>query len=345
MPTVTSIFARRVVQAASPDIDAAAILRSVGLDPDAPFDVGQRIAAEAYYDLLERVAHAMPDAHTLPVRVGPLMQHDDYGALGLAWKSARTVRTSLSRVERYCRLWTDTMTYENRPIEGGILFVLHRAGERRLGMRLSNECTVASAVGLIRRSASRGFRPRAIYFEHAAPRVTTAHEQFFGCPVHFGAPLDALSIADEALDRPNHLGDDGISRFLLEHLDQEIRALGDEESLSDQVRREISRSLSAGVPRMADVARRMATSERNLRRRLAEGGLSFKDQVDGTRRELAESLLRQSDFPLSEVAFLTGFSDQSAFQRAFKRWTGATPNGYRNEERCREDDRHRFLDR
>lgn len=331
MPTVTSIFARRVVQAASRDIDAAATLRSVGLDPDAPFDVGQRIAAEAYYDMLERVAHAMPDAHTLPVRVGPLMQHDDYGALGLAWKSAPTVRASLQRVERYCRLWTDNMTYENRPIDGGVLFVLHRAGERRLGMRLSNECTVASAVGLIRRSASRGFRPRAIYFKHAAPRVTSAHEQFFGCPVRFGEPLDALSIADEALERPNHLGDDGISRFLLERLEEEIHSLGDEESLADQLRREISRSLSAGVPRMADVARRMATSERNLRRRLAERGLSFKDQVDATRRDLAQSLLRQSEFPLSEIAFLTGFSDQSAFQRAFKRWTGATPNGYRSK--------------
>lgn len=332
MPYVTSVFARRVVQAAQPSVDGPGLLRSVGIDPDATFDVSERIAAEAYFDLLERIASSMKDAHELPVRVGPLMRPEDYGALGLAWKSAPTVRQSLKRVERYARLWTGNMAYELQENEGGALFLLHRFDERTLGVRLSNESTIASATSLIRQTSSTTFRPRAVYLKHSAPSVTTAHENYFGCPIHFQADVDALSISNEALARPNHLGDDGISAFLLSHLDREIEALGDEDPVENLVRRVVSQSLTEGVPRMASVARRLAVSERTLHRRLADQELTYRAVVDATRRELAQNLLRQSRFTLSDVAFLTGYSDQSAFQRAFKRWTGATPATYRKQD-------------
>ncbi len=100
---VTAIFARRMIQAAGESVDGPALLRSVGLEPDEPLDVAEMISDDAYYDLLERIASEMDSAHELPLRVGPLMRPDDYGALGLAWKSAPTVRSSLERVERYCR--------------------------------------------------------------------------------------------------------------------------------------------------------------------------------------------------------------------------------------------------
>ena len=333
MAFVTSIFARRIVQAAGASIDAAAMLRSVGLEPDRAFDVNQVVGEQAYYELLERIAAQMDQGHLLPLRVGPLMRPDDYGALGLAWKSAPTVRQSLEHVARYCRLWTDNMTYELRDGKDGAWFVLHRAGYRRLGMRLSNESTISSAVSLIRQTAHAGFKPRAVYLQHPGPKTRTDHRHYFGTAVHFDAELDALEIDEETLNRPNKLADDGIQRFLLSHLDEEMRALQPEDCLETQLRRDVSRSLSGGVPRMADVARRIGVSERTLQRRLADAGLSFKEVADATRRELAENLLQDATYNLSEVAFLTGFSEQSAFNRAFKRWVGQTPSAYRTQHR------------
>lgn len=329
MGFVTSIFPRRIVQAAGSAVDGDALLRSIGLDPNTPLDVSQMVADDAYYAFLERIATEMPDGFTLPLRVGPVMCPDDYGALGLAWKSAPTVRQSLERVERYCRLWTDTMAYEIRDDEGGIEFMLHRFGERRLGLRLSNEATIASATSLIRQTSSTTFRPRAVHLQHRGPASVAAHEQYFGCPVHFGSDRDALSISSGALAKPNHLADDGISRFLLSHLDAQIETFGAEDPIEILVRRAVSESLSAGVPKMAEVAQRLAVSERTLQRRLGERDVSYKSLVDTTRRELAENMLRQSEYAISEIAFLTGFSEQSAFQRAFKRWTGETPTSFR----------------
>ncbi|REJ82802.1 MAG: helix-turn-helix domain-containing protein [Acidobacteria bacterium] len=326
-----------MTQAAGTSIDPAAMLRSVGLDPDSPLDVGERITDDAYYDLLERIATRMGSSGVeLPLRAGALMRHDDYGALGLAWKSAATTRDSLERVERYARLWTDNMTYELRQHEqgDGADFVLHRFGERRLGMRLSNEATLASATSLIRQRTSTAFRPVAVYCEHRAPRSTTAHERYFGCPVHFGCEDDALRISGADLALPNDLADDGISRFLLAHLEAEIEALDERDPIEDLVRQTVSRSLSAGVPRMRTVARRLAMSERTLQRRLAEQDLTFKDLLAATREQLARNLLEHSSYSLSEIGFLTGFSEQSAFTRAFKRWSGSTPTAFRQDRRA-----------
>ncbi|MDJ0974224.1 MAG: AraC family transcriptional regulator [Planctomycetota bacterium] len=331
MGFVTAIFARRMIQAAGEEIDPREALRSIGLDPDGPMDVNERVGAEAYYDLLERIARQMERGHVLPLRVGPLMRPDDYGALGLAWKSAPTVRDSLERVARFCRVWTDNMTYEIQEQDGGIDFVLHRFGERRLGMRLSNEATVSSAASLVRQTAATGFRPRAVYLQHKAPETTRDHERYFGCPVHFGADKDAISLSDEALAHPNHLADDGISTFLVSHLEQEIESADDGGSIESLTRRAISKALSDGMPRMATVAKRLAMSERTLQRRLADQDLTFKQLVEATQADLAKNLLRQSAYALSEVAFLTGFSEQSAFNRAFKRWTGSTPMRFRAE--------------
>jgi AraC-like DNA-binding protein len=257
------------------------------------------------------------------------MRPDDYGALGLAWKSAPTIRGSLERVERYCRLWTDNLTYELFDHDNGADFILHRSGERRLGMRLSNEATLASATSLIRQTSSPRFRPLVVSLKHTAPRSVSAHERYFGCPVRYGADRDALTISHDVLARPNHLADDGISRFLLSYLDAEIQSVGAETPLEALVEREISRSLSEGTPRMEEVARRLAMSDRTLHRRLSARGLSFKVLVDSTRRQVAQNLLLDSRYTLTEVAFLTGFSEQSAFNRAFKRWTGQTPTAFR----------------
>jgi AraC-like DNA-binding protein len=320
-----------MIQAAGEAVDGPGMLRSVGLEPAQPLDVTEMIADDAYYDLLERIASKMENSFELPLKVGPLMRPDDYGALGLAWKSAPTVRSSLERVERYCRLWTDNLTYEIRDRDDGIEFVVHRSGERRPGMRLSNEATLASATSLIRQTSSPRFRPQKVLLKHTAPRSISAHERYFGCPVHFASGQDALIISSETLDRPNHLSDDGISRFLLTHLEAEIESLGTETPVQALVEREISRSLSAGIPRMAEIAKRLAMSERTLHRRLAERDLSFKSLVADTRRHVAVNLLRESSYTLTEVAFLSGFSEQSAFNRAFKRWTGHTPTAFRKE--------------
>jgi AraC-like DNA-binding protein len=153
-----------------------------------------------------------------------------------------------------------------------------------------------------------------------------------GCPVYFGSDRDALLISPDVLTASNKLGDKGITDFLLGHLDREMELMGDMGSLIERTKDFIARALSEGLPKMDEIARRLGMSVQSLHRRLAKDGMTFQNLTETTRRELAEGLLRDERSSLAEIAFLTGFSEQSSFNRAFKRWVGRTPANYRKEK-------------
>jgi len=332
MDAVTSLFVRKMVAAAGPDANPSALLRSVGLDPDANADPKAMIAATVYYDLLERIAKDI-DATDLPLRTGASMRCDGYGALGLAFKAAPTLFGSYSRVARYARLWTSVVAYELQPEGLNTWFVLHRSGDRRLGLRLSNEATLASATALGREVSQDGtFAPLEVHLSHPAPSVIAHHEAYFGCPVFFGSGRDAILISAESINRPNKLGDEGITQFLQQHLDRELAQITDTKSLNQRTKDLIARALSEGLPKMEDVAQNLGMSVRSLHRRLADDGMTFRTLTEDTRKELAKGLLRDERYSIAEIAFLTGFSEQSSFNRAFKRWAGDTPATFRKAQ-------------
>lgn len=329
MGQITSLFVHKVIRQVDEGLDKRALLKSVGVDPDAPVDPRIMVPDTDYYAFLERIAHSDPNAIDLPLRVGATMRCEDYGAFGLAWKSALNLRGSYERAERYARVLTSVATYQVRDAEDGVYMHLHREGARRLGLRLSNEATIASIAAISQEVSVDRFQPLAVYFKHSAPRSTAAHERHFGCPVRFGADRDALLVASTTLQRPNRLGDRSFSKFFDTHLEEDLSKYDDNASLEHRVRIQVSQALSAGVPKISDVAACLGLSGRTLQRRLSDRGYSFQALVDESRRELAQRLLRESEYPLAQVAFLTGFSEQSAFNRAFKRWEGQTPRSFR----------------
>jgi AraC-like DNA-binding protein len=333
MGYVTSLFARKMVAAAGPDIDAHALLSGIGLDPDGSWDPAAMLPDTTYYELLERIA-AVTDVTDLPLRVGASMRLDEYGALGLAFKAATTLGASYARVVRYARLWTSVVAYELRPDPRGTLYVLHRSGERRLGLRLSNEATLASSIALARQVSPVPVVPLQVLMRHGAPGSVAAHEAWFGCPVRFDAGIDAILFSPRTLAQPNILGDEGISRYLASHLDAELAEIAPQTPLVNRARDAIAQALAGGSPRMGDIACILGLSARSFHRRLSEHGVSFQTLTEETRRDLAIGLLRDERHSLAEIAFLTGFAEQSSFTRAFKRWVGQTPASYRKGARA-----------
>jgi AraC-like DNA-binding protein len=330
MGRITSLFARKVAGQVDPETGSHELLRSVGLERQGDPDPSFMIRDEDYYRFLERAATLDRDPVTLPLRVGASMRADDYGPFGFAWKSAPTLRGSFERAERYALVLTSVAIYEVEECFGGAYMHLHRAGDRRLGMRLSNEATLASIMAISGEVSSQPFRPEAVYLKHEAPGDTSAHEAYFECPVHFGSDRDALQVSTRTLGIPNRVGDASIARYFDTLLEAEVRTLDHSVPLDRRIRDRVSTALSEGVPALSDVARDLGMSGRTLQRRLAAEDTSFQALVDEARRRLALRLLgRRSDVTLAEATFMTGFSDQSAFTRAFKRWTGRTPGAYR----------------
>ncbi|MEM7803884.1 MAG: AraC family transcriptional regulator ligand-binding domain-containing protein [Pseudomonadota bacterium] len=334
MGLISSLFVHKVVDvamAATPQDDRRrrSLFDAVAMDPEAPLDPRVMVEDTAYYALCERVVREDPQGASVTLRIGGSMRCDDYGAFGLAWKTAVDLRSSYLRAERYGVVLTSVSRYALVTEDDRHYLELRRDGERRLGMRLSNEQTIAALTQISREVSGPDFCPEAVHFRHSAPSDTKAHQNWFGCPVHFNATRDALQVSEAALAVPNRLGDESVSEFFEAHLQETLGDLIEDSALAQRVRIEVTQSLSDGVPTLSDVASSLDTSGRTLQRRLAEQGHAYQDLVDAARRELSERLLRDTDYALAEIAFLAGFSEQSAFTRAFKRWAGQTPRSFR----------------
>ncbi|MEM8486660.1 MAG: AraC family transcriptional regulator ligand-binding domain-containing protein [Bacteroidota bacterium] len=329
MGQITALFASKVLGIVDEHVDKDAMLRSIGIEPGEPVDPALMVSADEYYAFLERLAASDGNPTTLSLRGGGAMRCSDYGAFGLAFKSATTLLGSYERAARYARVLTSVSTYTHEQAENGMYVHLNRAGERRLGMRISNEATIAAITAISREVSTAPFTPLAVYFKHPEPVHVRDHEIYFECPVYFDTDRDALLVASTSLHTRNKVGDESIARFFDSHLEATLATFEDETALDKQVCNQVSRALSEGVPAISDVAGQLGMSGRTLQRRLSETGHTFQALVDTARRQLAERLLQQTDYSLAEIAFMTGYAEQSAFTRAFMRWAGQTPRSYR----------------
>ena len=125
--------------------------------------------------------------------------------------------------------------YKVEETPDGTYFHLRRDGERKLGLRLSNEATIASAFAISQQVTSEPLTPLGIYFKHAAPETNEFHEAHFGCPVHFETDRDAILVGPAALVVPNRLGDASIAKFFDTHLEAELEKFADDSSLLEGI--------------------------------------------------------------------------------------------------------------
>jgi AraC-like DNA-binding protein len=329
MGQVTSLFLIKVMDAFEGDIDKSDLLNAVGISPEKPVDPSFMLSSTDYYAAFRKLAKADRHGWSLPLRAGASMRCADYGAFGLAWKSANNIKGSFERAERYARLLTNVASYQIETTRSGAFMHLHRQGERHLGMRLSNEATIASIHAISREVATKDFHPLEVHFKHSAPAVVADHQRYFECPVFFDSDRDALLVSVDTLNTPNFLGDESLSQFFDTHLEGELSKLTDDNSVEQRIKIYVSRNLSEGIPPVSAIAEHLCMSSRTLQRRLADSGQTYQRLLDESRRSLAEKLLRQTTYSLNEIAFMAGFSDQSAFNRAFKRWAGQTPRSFR----------------
>ena len=187
----------------------------------------------------------------------------------------------------------------------------------------------ATFTAICREASGRHFKPVQAFCAHKFIGDKTFLEDFLVCPLEDGAGVNAVVIATAELSLPNAVGDDAISRFFDARVEEMLAETETRLPISMRVKSEIGKNLSGGIPKLSDVANVFGMSARTLQRKLSDEGAVFQDLVDLARRELSERLLRTTQYPLVEVAYLTGFAEQSGFTRAFKRWAGETPRSYR----------------
>ena len=330
MGEVSALFVRKMLDQAPEAMNRADLLQIAGVPEDQLTNPDFLVPVRKYFSLIERIADDDGPRIKFHIRAASTMTCEDYGAVGLAWKTAPHLMTAFERLERYSRLFVgDVSQYQMEEMGEFTRWSMLRALPRERGMLLSNEATLVTFMSLCRQAMGPEFAPVSVHYRHDAVGCPDAFEQYFQSPVEFGAEFDGYVFRTEDLMKPTRLADVGVWSFLDNEIERQLSDREGADSLEARVRAEISLALSDGLPPVSVISEKLGLSPRTLQRRLSDVGVSYQALVDQSRHMLAQKLLRETRYSLAEVAFLTGFSEQSAFNRAFRRWEGRPPGSFR----------------
>jgi AraC-like DNA-binding protein len=330
--SITSVAALALIGAvARLGKPVAPLFELVGLDPAAPPNTEHHLAADTYYDVWERAMQLVQDP-TFPVRVGTSFDLEALEAFGFLAMSCETLRDAYERTARVRSLYNVGSRWELE-VEGELMRMIWLPWpikvRSELARRSVNEYQVAEMLASICQMTQRRLVPRRIAFRHSAPRDVSAHQELLGRAPEFEASYDGFEVELGWLAEPIRGKNPKLRAYFEKQCERARAAFESDPAFTALVRQRLAANMEGGGLSMAEVARSLGTSPRSLHRRLADEGTSFNDLLDEVRRQFAEQYLARPRLAVTEVAYLVGFNDPSAFFKAFRRWTGVTPSEYR----------------
>lgn len=308
------------------------MLAHAGIDEALLNDPNSRVPFSSFHTLCDLTAEALGEP-SLGLKLGQSVRPGHLGSHGFALMSCSTAGELMQQSARYSALTIDAghNVFERKGDEFIRYWRRNLPGGESLG-RLQDELHQATLVTLARWFVNReDLNPNWVSFRHAKPADVSDYDRVFRCPVHFGAAETAVGF------------DAGFASLPLPHANAQLHRIMDDlcaQLLKQQgnaleppwlaiARRSVLEAFKLGVPEIGEVARATGLTEDQLKENLSQRGLSFRGLLDDLRRALAVGYMRDPSLGLVDIAYLLGFSEQSAFQRAFKRWTGMTPGDYR----------------
>lgn len=263
----------------------------------------------------------------LGLHVGQTIQARHFGVLGSVLLACENLAGALQRLERYLRLVFDVVPMSCRYGEGWFEIVWDFS-EYRTG-RLVNETGSVAMMQFCRALVRGTATPLLIDFYHPGPSDTASYEAFFGCPVRFNQAQEIIRFPSGLLALPLKSPDPALIALLEQHADRLLAQLPEQSEVVEQVRKAITGELRDGEPNVERIAETLHCSRRTLQRRLQEAGATFRGELNLVRYQLALSYLRDPRLQILDIAMLLGYSEHSAFTRAFKEWTGRAPQEIR----------------
>jgi AraC-like DNA-binding protein len=241
--------------------------------------------------------------------------------------TSQSVGEGLTRLARYLRLAEPRSVPCLREDEDPIRVLLEGHDTP-----FSAEFTVTLNLLHWREETEGRFRAAYVNFCHQ-PDDVGEMERLLGCPVHARGSWNGWALSREMWQFPLRRRDPALSRLLQRQADESVARLPPTEGVALDVRRALASLIGGGDTRIQTIARTLATSPRSLQRRLAHAGVSYHQLLELVRKDAAERYLTDSSLTVGAVAYLLGYSEPAAFNRAFRRWHKETPQAFRERRR------------
>jgi len=310
-------------------IDLAPLLAGAGLIERQIDDRSAPIAVKYQIRLLNLAAAALRD-DLLGFHIGRDSDLREIGLLYYVMASSNLLGESLQRVERYSSLNNEGIHLTIRNDDESTVVTLSYVGVERHSDRHQIECWLTALLRICRRLTNRQLIPRHVRVDHFRADESPELRSFFGCPLAFGSTVDEIVFAEDVRNLPVVSGDPYLNEILVKVCEDTLSRRGAlRNSLRADLEKAIAPLLPHGEAHAGEVARQLGMSRRTLARRLASQDLTFAEILADLRIDLAKRHLRDGNLPISEIAWLLGYREASAFAHAFKRATGKAPREFR----------------
>jgi AraC-like DNA-binding protein len=305
---------------------SATALRAAGLKPTAASEQAW-LPLEEYAQLFSRAVQLAREP-ALGLLCGAAAIEPSFDVVGTLVAHTPTLRHAIEAAEQFHPLI----------IEGAALHFEDRAGRVQLRCEfprtaptLDRALAELGAAGLSRMLRAFAVEPEAIHsvsFVHATPDYRSVYREMFAGRERFDQAINGLEFASSVLDRPNPHYQPELLALLRAQAERGLDRLAKAPSFVTQVEMALRRQPLGAMPDMKPIARELGMSTRSLRRRLEEEGTSFREVTRAALEAAARSMLRHPGWTVQATSHALGFGHVTTFHRAFKRWTGLTPQEY-----------------
>jgi AraC-like DNA-binding protein len=306
--------------------DPDRLLRGTGVDPAALNQLTAFIYFEELIDLLERSAIelACPD---FGLRLAERQDIGILDTLAVAMRYSPTIGEALRCASRYIEVHNRAIAFTGQQENGRVLLVFHAVVDHTPHWAQTAEHGLGLASRIMTLLSEGRSHLQQVRLSHPPLTSEGAYRERFGAPVAFGADELALVYSAKDLDLPVSESNQELHDLAASYLDRQLPQ--DRTSMSVQVRHSVEALLGTGTCSCRQVARALYMHPRTLQRRLHDEGTTFEAIRDEVRRDLAERYLGHPDLPLSQIAGLLDYHEQSALGRSCQRWFHTTPLGVR----------------
>ena len=300
------------------------LLQQAGLD-SAALALPQRSIEAVHYERLLAAGIAHLHNPLLGLEFGTTAQPERWGRLGFLLRHSATLGEALSYQARFAHLVNSIG--EGRFVERSddVAIEWHSAD---VVMPAVIEEAFAAWLCFARWASGRNESPQCVEFSHRAQGDPAIYREFFQCDVRFSCTTSQLCFDPGLLELPLHGADAQLTAYVSAEFDQKARRAPSLETLR-QLQAWLLATLCAPPPTLTDAAEALQINDRTLQHRLQTQNTTFRQSLDNARHTLALRLLVDAGLSIGDISHRLGFSEQSAFQRAFKRWTGVTPLAWR----------------
>jgi len=309
--------------------DPEALLRRFNIDPAKVKSLEGVLPYRAKINLLEEAAREL-DCSDFGLRLAQEQDLKIFGSLAAVALTAPTVAEALKKIIHYMRYYSPGIHISLDPSADGSQFLFKFAlRERVTHARQHMELTLGLARNVVEMLCGDDFRPQAVTMRAEAPLRHNRYEEVFAAPVYFGCEHNALILTAEQLQRPLDAQDPALNQLLGEYISDAL--VHEPLDLTHQVKQLIYRLLPTQRCNLQEVANQLGLHKRTLQRRLSDNSVIFEELLDEIRRERAVVYLAEPELPMTQIAALLGYREQSSFNRACRRWFGVTPMKKRSQ--------------